>query len=150
VTPRVFIQCKLHQGKNPIYKHLWVWGCVAYPQVPKEPRKKIDKAAWNCILIGYIETTTQYHHCDPIGKYILSSHDVILAESTWYYNTSDMVHPESRYDYVQEIQVQPESWEEWWACGNKFGEEEALGVKTPERRVREEEQEAAFDLGEAE
>ena len=51
---------------------------------------------------------------------------------------------------MEEIQVQPEPWEEWWACGNKLGEEEALEVKTPERRVREEEQEAAFDLGEPE
>jgi len=87
-----------------MYEHLWVWGCVAYAQVPKEARNTMDKAARKCIFIGYTETTTQYRLCDPIGKRFVISHNVIFEESTSYYNTSDTVSQESRGYYALELQ----------------------------------------------
>jgi len=143
-----FTPYELWHGRKPIYKHLRVWGCVAYVQVPKETRKKMDKATRKCIFIGYTHTTTQYRLYDPIGKCFVISHNVIFAESTSYYITSDTVGQESRRYYALEIQP----WEEQLAWGDEFDEEEAPGEKAPERRVtrREEEQEQVFDWGDAE
>jgi len=136
-----FTPYELWHGRKPIYEHLWVWGCVAYAQVLKETRKKMDKEAQKCIFIGYTDTTTQYHLYDPIGKRFVISHDVIFEESTSYYNTSDTVGQESRRYYASEIQP----WEEQLAWGNEFDEEEAPGEKAPAARVREEDQEEVFD-----
>jgi len=146
VIQTCFIPYELWHGRKPIYEHLRVWGCVAYAQVPKETRKKIDKAARKCIFIGYTDTTTQYRLYDLIGKCFVISHGVIFEESTSYYNTSDTVGQESRHYYALEIQP----WEEQLAWGDEFDEEEAPGEKAPERRVREEEQEQLFHWGDAE
>jgi len=148
-TPAIqtgFTPYELWHGRKPMYEHLWVWGSVAYAQVPKEARNTMDKAARKCIFIGYTETTTQYRLCDPIGKRFVISHNVILEESTSYYNTSDTVSQESRGYYALELQP----WEQQLAWGDEFDEEEAPGEKSPERRVREEEQEQVFDWGDAE
>jgi len=47
-----FTLYELWHGRKPIYQHLRVWGCVAYAQVPKETRKKMDKVARKCMFIG--------------------------------------------------------------------------------------------------
>jgi len=132
-------------GRKPIYEHLQVWNCVAYAQVPKETRKKMDKAARKCIFIGYTDTTTQYRLYNPIGKHFVISNNVIFEESRSDYNTSDTVGQKLRCYYAPEIQ----QWEEQQAWGDEFDEEEAPGEKAPERRVREEEQEQVFDWGDA-
>ena len=113
--------------------------------MPKETRKKMDKAAEKCIFIGYTDTTTHYRLYDPIGKPFVISHDVIFEESTSYYNTSNMVGQESRRYYSPEIQP----WEEQLAWGDEFDEEEALEERAPERRVREEEGAEVIDWGDA-
>ena len=63
-----FTPYELWYGKKSTYKHLRVWGCIAYAQVSKERRKKIDKTAKKCIFIGYTDTTTQYRLYDLVGK----------------------------------------------------------------------------------
>jgi len=148
-TPAIqtrFTRYELWQGRKPIYEHLRVWSCVANAQVPKETRKKMDKAARKCILIGYTDSTTQYGLYDPIAKHFVISHNIIFHESTSYYNTSDTVGQESRRYYAPEIRP----WEDQLAWGDEFDEEEAPGEKAPQRRVREEEQEQVFDWGDAE
>ena len=135
----------LWHGRKLIYEHLRVWGCVAYAQVPKGTRKRMDKAARKCIFIAYTDTTTQYRLYNLIGKRFGISHDIIFTESTSYYNTSDMVGQESRRYYLLEIQP----LEEQLAWGHEFDEEEAPGERAPVRRVREEEQEQVFDWGDA-
>jgi len=135
--PTGFTRYELRHRRKPIYEHLRVWGCVAYAQVPKETRKKMDRAVQKCIFIGYTDTTRQYRLYDPFGKGFVISHDLIFEESTSYYNTSDTVRQESRPYYAPEIQPR----EKQLAWGDEFDEEEAPADKAPEKRVRKEEQE---------
>jgi len=62
-----FTPYELWHGRKLIYEQLWIWDCVAYAQVPKDTRKKMDKAARKCSFIGYMDTTGQYSLNDPIG-----------------------------------------------------------------------------------
>ena len=40
-------------GKKPNVKHLRAFGCVCYPLIMKDERKKLDPVAKRCILVGY-------------------------------------------------------------------------------------------------
>ena len=143
-----FTPYELWDGRKAIYEHLRVLGCVAYAQVPKETRKKMDKWAQKCIFIGYSDTTTEYGLYNAVGKPLVISQNVSFEESTSDYNTSDTVGQELRRYYAPEIQP----WEEQLAWGDEFDKEEAPGGKAPDRRVtqREEEPEQVFDWGDAE
>ena len=72
-------------GKRPDLTHLRVWGCVAYAQVPKETRRKLDPNARKCIFIGYALTCKQYRLYDPISKRLIISRDVIFNEKESYH-----------------------------------------------------------------
>jgi hypothetical protein len=42
-------------GKHHSVSHFKVLGCIAYAQVPKETRSKMDDKTKKCIFIGYDE-----------------------------------------------------------------------------------------------
>jgi hypothetical protein len=44
-------------GRKPILKHLRVFGCLAFGDVPKEKRKKLDYKATPSIFVGYSIST---------------------------------------------------------------------------------------------
>ena len=72
--------------KRPDLTHLRVWGRVAYAQVPKETRRKLDPNARKCIFIGYALTCKQYRLYDPISKRLtVISRDVIFNEKESYH-----------------------------------------------------------------
>jgi len=72
-------------GKKLSYKNLRVWGCLAYVQIPKETRKKLDKTAQKCIFVDYTSTAQQYWLYDPVKRKFLISREVVFDESTSYY-----------------------------------------------------------------
>ena len=72
-------------GKRPDLAHLRVWGCVAYAQVPKESRRKLDPNARKCIFIGYALTCKQYRLYDPVSKRLIVSRDVVFNEKESYH-----------------------------------------------------------------
>ena len=47
---------ELWSGKAPSYKHLRVFGCEAYYDVPKENRNKLQPKSKKCIFLGYGES----------------------------------------------------------------------------------------------
>ena len=39
-------------AKKPNVKHLRAFGCVSYPLIMKDERKKLDPVARRCVLVG--------------------------------------------------------------------------------------------------
>jgi len=72
-------------GKKLLYKNLHVWGSLAYVQIPKETRKRLDKTVQKCIFVGYASLALQYRLYDPGMHRFLISRDVVFNESTSYY-----------------------------------------------------------------
>ena len=72
-------------GKRPDLTHLRVWGCVAYAQVPKETRQKLDPNMRKCMFIGYALTCKQYRLYDPISKRLIISRDAVFNEKEAYH-----------------------------------------------------------------
>ena len=58
-------------GKKLSGKHLRVFGCVAYPTIPKERRvDKLDNTAIKGVFVGYERSTKHYRIYNPITKSI--------------------------------------------------------------------------------
>lgn len=45
---------------KPLVRHLKVFGCVCYAQVPKEKRRKLDEISEKCIFVGYSAQSQGY------------------------------------------------------------------------------------------
>ena len=52
-------------GKKPNVKHLRVFGCVCYPLIMKDERKKLGPVAKRCILVGYGTEVKGYRVYNP-------------------------------------------------------------------------------------
>jgi hypothetical protein len=60
MTPR-----EMWTGQRPDLSHLRVFGCVAYAQLAKERRVKLDNTSIQGIFVGYTPTTRQYRIYNP-------------------------------------------------------------------------------------
>ena len=60
--------------------HLRIFGCIAYAQVPKTERKKLDDRGERCIFIGYSEESKAYKLYNPLTNKVVMSRDVIFKE----------------------------------------------------------------------
>jgi len=67
-------------GKRPNVGHLRAIGCVAYVQVPKQLRWKLQPTSLKTVLVGYGENSRCYRLWDPENKKILESRDVVFNE----------------------------------------------------------------------
>jgi hypothetical protein len=79
-------------GEKPTISHLRVFGCVAYAQILKAKRKKLDDHEEKCIFIGSSETSKAYKIYNPITNKDAVSRDVIFSENeawTWSENEAD-------------------------------------------------------------
>jgi hypothetical protein len=61
--------------------HLCFFGYVAFINVPKEIRTKLNFKAIKCIFISYSEEIKRYKLDNPISHYVIISHDVIFYGS---------------------------------------------------------------------
>ena len=71
--------------------HLKVVGCVTYPHVPDELRRKLDKKGQKCIFVGYSEHTKAYKLYDPIARKVIISQDVQFVENESWDGTINIV-----------------------------------------------------------
>jgi hypothetical protein len=81
VTPE-----EMWTGKKPDLTHLRVFGCVAYAQLAKEQRGKLDPTSTRGIFVGYTPTSRQYRVYNPetgmVGRYTTVSFDEMRKGGT--------------------------------------------------------------------
>jgi len=62
-----------YSGKKPYIGHLKAFGCIAYYNIPKERRDKLESTALRTVFIGYVPTTRQYRLYDSVNRRIIVS-----------------------------------------------------------------------------
>jgi hypothetical protein len=76
VTPE-----EMWTGEKPDLAHLRVFGCVAYAQLAKEQRGKLDPTSMRGIFIGYTPTSRQYRIYNPEIKVVERYSSVAFNEN---------------------------------------------------------------------
>ncbi|KAJ0802818.1 putative RNA-directed DNA polymerase [Helianthus annuus] len=77
-------------NRIPSVHHLRVFGCVAYSQVPKQRRRKMEEKACKCIFIGYSPNSKAYRLYDPVKRRVVTSRNVVFDEhAKWTDNQED-------------------------------------------------------------
>jgi hypothetical protein len=71
-------------GRKPSFKHVRVFGCLAFAHVPKEKRKKLDYSATHGKFVGYSISTKQYFAYNPLAKTLHHSRYVVFREQKRY------------------------------------------------------------------
>ena len=71
--------------KLPNVENLRVFGCTAYAKIPDEKRKKLDAKSLKCVFVGYPEGKKGYKLYNPATRKMITSRDVIFAESEFEY-----------------------------------------------------------------
>ena len=69
-------------GIKPDVSILCIFGCSAYPHVPKIERKKLDIKTRKCVLLGYGTNQKGYRLYDVKRKKIVHSRDVVFDETS--------------------------------------------------------------------
>ena len=69
-------------GEKPKVGHLRVFGCTAYPHIPKDERRKLDAKTRKCIFLGYSSNRKGYRLYDQCIRRVIHSRDVRFNEST--------------------------------------------------------------------
>ena len=80
VGPKGITPEEAYTGKKPYVGHLRAWGCLAYPFIPLEKRRKLQPIAGKAIFIGYMPTSRQYKLYDPKAKRVIVSTAPIFRE----------------------------------------------------------------------
>jgi hypothetical protein len=75
------IPWKIWFNNQPEYKHLRVFGCVAYAHIPNEKRRKLDMKSRKCIFIGYDNHSKGYKLYDGKNDEEFVSRDVVFIEN---------------------------------------------------------------------
>ena len=71
-------------GRKPSTRHLRIFGCIAYADIPSVTRAKLEPTARKTILIGYMPTSRQYRLYDPIAKsFVVSSNPKFEEDEFW-------------------------------------------------------------------
>jgi hypothetical protein len=73
IRPKGITLKEAYSGKKPYIGHLRAWGCLAYPYIPLEKRRKLEPTAIKACFIGYMLTSQQYKLYDPVNKRIIMS-----------------------------------------------------------------------------
>ena len=96
-TKAVYDRTPLEAWSNqkPSVKHLKVFGCVAFVQVPTEKRTKLDPKSKKMMFVGYSAESKAYRLIDPENKKIVVSRDVIFDEDHFW--SDDTARPSSEY-----------------------------------------------------
>ena len=64
--------------------HVKTFGCIAYADIPKETRGKLELVARKTILVGYMPTSRQYRLYDPVTREVIVSSAPIFAEDEFW------------------------------------------------------------------
>jgi hypothetical protein len=68
-------------GKRLNVAHLTTFGCIAFPHIPSELRKKLNDRSEKCIFVGYSEISKAYRLYKPISKKLILNRDVKFLEN---------------------------------------------------------------------
>jgi hypothetical protein len=68
-------------GEKPDLSHLRIFGCVAYAQLAKEQRGKLDPTSLRGIFVGYTPTSRQYRIYNPKTKVTERYSSVVFDET---------------------------------------------------------------------
>ncbi|GBP07332.1 Retrovirus-related Pol polyprotein from transposon TNT 1-94 [Eumeta japonica] len=71
---------ELWYGKPPKLNHVHIFGAVAYAQINKQKRKKLDEVAVKCNLVGYAEESKAFRLLNTETNKIIISRDVKFLE----------------------------------------------------------------------
>jgi len=89
-------------NRKPNVDHFRVFGCIAYSQIPKENREKLDGKGEKWILIGYSNESKGYHLYNPKTKKMIVSRDVIFDEaSKWSWPEDPTQQSTQEYPQIQ-------------------------------------------------
>ena len=80
VGPKGITPEEAYSGKRPYIGHFRAWGCLVYPYIPLERRRKLEPIAIKACFIGYMPTSRQYKLYDPVNKRIIVSIAPIFRE----------------------------------------------------------------------
>src|SRR5450631_44093 len=67
-------------GKKTKVHHLRVFGCIAYAQIPKKLRKKLEPNSHKLVMVGYSKHVKGYRLWDPLNNKITISQDTLFDE----------------------------------------------------------------------
>lgn len=82
---------------------LRIFGCVAYSQIPKPNRKKLDDRGEKCIFVSYSEESKEYKLFNPLTKKLVVSRDVIFDEDkAWIWDDDDKVKEQQVFEELEE------------------------------------------------
>ena len=65
-----------------LYRHLRVFGCLAYVHVAKDQISKLDSKSRPCNFLGYKEDQFSYKLWDLIDKKVIRSRDIFMEHKT--------------------------------------------------------------------
>jgi len=76
-------------GVLPSISHLRVFGCTTYRHIPAPTRRKLDRRATKCRLVGYAEDSgsSVYRVYDEEAKQVFTTRDVVFNEETKEHST---------------------------------------------------------------
>jgi hypothetical protein len=75
--------------RPPELHHLRVFGCLAFVQIPKERRTKLDAHSTKYLMVGYSEVTKGYRFYDPAKRSITISNDAKFAEHRYWHTPAE-------------------------------------------------------------
>jgi transposase InsO family protein len=79
-------------GRKPSIKHLRVFGCICYAQIPKEKRYKLDETSEKCIFVGYSSISKGYRLYNLKTNKIIINRDVLFDEKAkWNWEQGQVV-----------------------------------------------------------
>ena len=67
-------------GKDVSYRHLRVFGCLAYMHVAKDHRRNLDPKTRPCIFLGYDDDKFGYRLWNLTEKKVIRSRDIFFME----------------------------------------------------------------------
>lgn len=73
---------ELWTGTKPDLRHIRIFGSTVMTHIPREKRRKWDRKANKCILVGFSEDVKGYRIYNPSSKSITTSRDVVIIEDT--------------------------------------------------------------------
>ena len=67
-------------GKHVSYRHVKVFGCLAYVHVAKEKRGKLDSKTRPCIFLGHGDDEFGYRLWNLAEKKVIQNHNIVFME----------------------------------------------------------------------
>ena len=71
---------RVWSSKEVSYRHIRVFGCLAYVHIVGDQRGKLDSKSRPCLFLGYGDDEFSYQLWDLVEKKLIESHDIVVME----------------------------------------------------------------------